>query len=207
MWQHSELQIRGGIEDNSKILLLVFQQKHMLWPLFRTVSNDGHKIIQRYFCLFPTKNMLWPLFRTISNYGSQNMLYGEIWLNIPKLSLLPLLIWSYEHVLYSRLSNAQQGWHSQRKMSGKWSWEKSGNFGKGQQILSFRSNPQFPNATVSTGKVKSKNIFWICKKGIEVCKMSGKIQGKLREFWSRWLATLLRRTLRLCIKIRSLQDA
>ena len=34
----SELQIRGGIQDNSKIIFLISQQKHMLWPLIRIVS-------------------------------------------------------------------------------------------------------------------------------------------------------------------------
>ena len=29
-WSVSELQIRGGIEDNSKIYFLIFQRKHML---------------------------------------------------------------------------------------------------------------------------------------------------------------------------------
>ena len=28
--KHPELQIRGGIEDNSKIIFLISQQKHML---------------------------------------------------------------------------------------------------------------------------------------------------------------------------------
>ena len=34
----SELQIRGGIEDKSKIIFLIPQQKHSLWPLIRAVS-------------------------------------------------------------------------------------------------------------------------------------------------------------------------
>ena len=34
----SELQIRGGIEDNLKIIFLISQRKHMLLPLIRTVS-------------------------------------------------------------------------------------------------------------------------------------------------------------------------
>ena len=36
--QLSELQIREGIESNSKIIFLISQRKHMLWPLIRTVS-------------------------------------------------------------------------------------------------------------------------------------------------------------------------
>ena len=35
----TELQLIGGIEDNSKIIFLISQWKHMLWPLFRTVST------------------------------------------------------------------------------------------------------------------------------------------------------------------------
>ena len=37
----SELHIRGETEDNSKIIFLISQQKHVLWPLIRTVCNDG----------------------------------------------------------------------------------------------------------------------------------------------------------------------
>ena len=43
--------------------------------------------------------MLWPLIKTVStrrfysNDGPQNMFYGDILVIIPKLSLLPLLIW------------------------------------------------------------------------------------------------------------------
>ena len=33
----SELQIREGIEDNSKMTVLISHQKHMLWPLIWTV--------------------------------------------------------------------------------------------------------------------------------------------------------------------------
>ena len=36
---NSELQIEGGIDDNAKIIFRNFQQKHMLWPLIRTVSG------------------------------------------------------------------------------------------------------------------------------------------------------------------------
>ena len=57
---------RGVIEDNSMIIFLISQQKHMLWPLNETVLMMGHKI-----CF-----------------------YGEIWPIILKLSMLPLLIWS-----------------------------------------------------------------------------------------------------------------
>ena len=35
----AELQIRGGIKDNSKIIFLISQRKHMLLPLIRTVSS------------------------------------------------------------------------------------------------------------------------------------------------------------------------
>ena len=35
-----------------------------------------------------------PSLRDGSNDGSQNNFYGKIWIIIPKLSLLPLLIWS-----------------------------------------------------------------------------------------------------------------
>ena len=30
LWFYSELQIRGGIEDNSKVICLISQRKHML---------------------------------------------------------------------------------------------------------------------------------------------------------------------------------
>ena len=40
--------------------------------------------------------MLWPLSQTVLMMGHKNVFYGEIWLLIPKLSLLPLLIWSTE---------------------------------------------------------------------------------------------------------------
>ena len=33
-----ELQIRGGIEDNSKIIFLISHRKYTLWPLIRIVS-------------------------------------------------------------------------------------------------------------------------------------------------------------------------
>ena len=33
-----EVKIRGGIEDNSRYFFLISWQKHMLWPLIRTVS-------------------------------------------------------------------------------------------------------------------------------------------------------------------------
>ena len=52
----SELQIRGGVADNSKIIFHISQWKHMLWPLIRTAWQDG------------------------SNEGSQHMFYfyGQI---------------------------------------------------------------------------------------------------------------------------------
>ena len=35
---NTELQIRGGSQDNLKMIFLISQWKHMLWPLIRTVS-------------------------------------------------------------------------------------------------------------------------------------------------------------------------
>ena len=67
--EKSDLQIRGVIEDISKIFFLISQWKHILRPLIRlkeTVLMMGHKI-----CF-----------------------YEQIWLIIPKLPLLPLLNWS-----------------------------------------------------------------------------------------------------------------
>ena len=64
------IQVRGDIEDNSEITFLISQQKHTFID-FVTPHLNGSKD------------------------GSQNMFfYGEIWLKFPKLSLLPLLIWS-----------------------------------------------------------------------------------------------------------------
>ena len=70
-WQVcAELQIRGGIENNSKIIFLISQSKHVVTPhqncLDERVLMMDHKI-----CF-----------------------YGKIWLIISKLSLLPLLNWS-----------------------------------------------------------------------------------------------------------------
>ena len=64
------------------------------------------RIIQRQFFLFLKENIccdpsLEPSQRDGSNDGSQNMLLwriSEIWIIIPKLSLLPFLIWSTEMV-------------------------------------------------------------------------------------------------------------
>ena len=64
------------------------------------------RIIQRYFFLFLKENIccdtsLEPSQRDGSNDGSQNMFswrISEIWIIIPKLSLLPFLIWSTEMV-------------------------------------------------------------------------------------------------------------
>ena len=49
--------------------------------------------IQTYFSNFSTKHMLWPLIRTISARRFYIYFKGVIHI-IPKLSLLPLLIWS-----------------------------------------------------------------------------------------------------------------
>ena len=67
----SELQIRGSIDVicNSKIIFLISQRKHMLWPLIRTVS-------------------------TVLMVGHKICFDGEIGLIIPKLSLILPLIWS-----------------------------------------------------------------------------------------------------------------
>ena len=61
----------GGIEDNSKIIFLFLNENISCDPSLEPSRRGG------------------------SNDGSQNIFYGEIWLIIPKLSLLPLLsIWS-----------------------------------------------------------------------------------------------------------------
>ena len=64
----AELQIREGLEDNSKIIFLLSEN----------------------ICCDPS---LEPS-RDDSNDGSQNIFYGEIWLIIFNLSLLPILIWN-----------------------------------------------------------------------------------------------------------------
>ena len=56
-------------------------------------------IIPRYFFLFHSQNIccdpsLELVRRDGFNDGSQSMFCEEIWIVIPKLSLLPLLIWS-----------------------------------------------------------------------------------------------------------------
>ena len=51
------------------------------------------------------------------------------------------------------------------------------------KILSFKSSPQIRSDTVCTIKVKDKNeIFFYLSEGMENCKLSGKNQGKVREF-------------------------
>ena len=55
---------KRGIKDNSKIIFLISQCKHVVTPSLEPSQRDG------------------------SNDGSQNVFYGEIWLIIPKLSLL-----------------------------------------------------------------------------------------------------------------------
>ena len=36
---NTEHQIRRGTDDNSKMIFLISQQKYILWPLIRTVSE------------------------------------------------------------------------------------------------------------------------------------------------------------------------
>ena len=50
----------------------------------------------------------------------------------------------------------------------------------GEQILSFKSNPQIRSDTVNTFKAKNKNDFFYLSEGMENCKMSGKSQGILK---------------------------
>ena len=69
-------------------------------PRHRAADKQGVlRIIQRYFFLFLNKNRcchpsLECLNKTVLMNGQKIRLQGEIWLIIPKLSLLPLLIWS-----------------------------------------------------------------------------------------------------------------
>ena len=68
---NTELQIRGGIADNSKIIFLTSEWKHIWYdPLLAPSLWNG------------------------SNDGFKTCFYGEVLLIIPKLSLLPLFIWS-----------------------------------------------------------------------------------------------------------------
>ena len=69
-----ELQIRGGIEDKSKIIFLFLNENICCAAnrLFEMILIMGHKI-----CF-----------------------YGEIRLIIPKFSLLPLLIWSTDDSIF-----------------------------------------------------------------------------------------------------------
>ena len=68
----SELQIRGGIEDNSKIIFLISQQKPMLWPLIRTVS-------MRRFWWWVTTYVLKEYFEKLSlNYPFNPFLSGAL---------------------------------------------------------------------------------------------------------------------------------
>ena len=62
---------KRGSEDNSKIFFLFLNENICCDPFLERSQRDG------------------------SNDGSQNMLLTvEIWIIIPKLSLIPLLIWS-----------------------------------------------------------------------------------------------------------------
>ena len=74
-----ELLIRGSTEDNSKLIFLISQWKHMLWPLIKTVS------MRRFWWWVTTL-----------------CFKGVIWKIIPKLSLLPNLIWSTANLLQTR---------------------------------------------------------------------------------------------------------
>ena len=74
----AELQISRGIKDKTFFFLFLHEN----------------------ICCDPS---LEPSRRDGSNDGSQNTFYGEIWLIIPKLSLLPLLIWSTAHIAGSTL--------------------------------------------------------------------------------------------------------
>ena len=59
----------------------------------------------------------------------------------------------------------------------------------GEQIFSFKSNLQIWSDTVNTIKVSNKKnflFFFYLSEGMENCKMSGKNQGKVWEFWSGW---------------------
>ena len=50
----------------------------------------------------------------------------------------------------------------------------------GEQILSFKSNPQIRSDSVNT--IKGKKDFFDLSEDMENCKMSGNNQGKVREF-------------------------
>ena len=52
----------------------------------------------------------------------------------------------------------------------------------GNKFFPLRVTPKFRNDIVSTMKVKNKYIFFYFSEGMENCKMSGKNQGKVREF-------------------------
>ena len=63
------IHVRWGIEDNSKIIFLFFNENICCDPSLEPSGRDG------------------------CNDGSQNMFLWEIWLIIPKSSWLLLLIW------------------------------------------------------------------------------------------------------------------
>ena len=82
-----ELQIRGGIEDNSKIIFVFLNKNICCDPSFDHLGETvlimmGHKI----------------------------RFYGEIWLIIPKLSLLPLLYWSTDYRIAAISHNVQHAY-------------------------------------------------------------------------------------------------
>ena len=52
----------------------------------------------------------------------------------------------------------------------------------GSKFLPLRVAPQFSSDSVGTVEVKSNVNFQVCDKAIENCKISGKGQGKVREF-------------------------
>ena len=57
---------------------------------------------------------------------------------------------------------------------------------QGSKFFLLWETPHIWSDTVNTIKVKNKNIFFDLSEGMENCKMSGKNQGKVREFWSGW---------------------
>ena len=63
--EEAQLQITGGTEDNSKIILFISQQKHVLWPSLELSqwdsSNDGSQ-----FMFFGSQVMI--LWRNMANY-------------------------------------------------------------------------------------------------------------------------------------------
>ena len=80
----TELQIRGDIEDNSKIFILFLNENICCDP-----------------SLEPSQLMM----------GHKICFYGEIWLIIPKLSLLSLPIWSTELLAFVKMAEELDSSH------------------------------------------------------------------------------------------------